>query len=132
MHHININKWSTQHLYTASSYNSIGEIYRKQGNYNKALEYYDKALETLEIDSTVKAFAKKAVCYNNIGIVNQEQNQYKEALDFYMKAFKIRKDCLPNDETSLGMSYNNMGNAYYFLKLYADAIYHYQEALKIY
>ncbi|CAF1115678.1 unnamed protein product, partial [Rotaria sordida] len=129
---INLKQWGTKHLYTASSYNSIGEIYRKQGNYNKALEYYDKALEALGTDSTVKALAKKAVCYNNIGIVNQEQNQYKEALDFYIKAFKIRKDCLPNDETSLGMSYNNMGNAYYFLKFYEDAIYHYQEALKIY
>jgi tetratricopeptide (TPR) repeat protein len=37
-----------EHPYTATSYNNIGEVYRTQGDYTKALEYYFKALAIVE------------------------------------------------------------------------------------
>ena len=37
-----------EHPSTATSYNNIGLTYNKQGNYPKALEYYQKALNILE------------------------------------------------------------------------------------
>ncbi|CAF4749387.1 unnamed protein product, partial [Rotaria sp. Silwood2] len=125
-------KWGNQHPDTASNYNSIGEIYRKLGDYAKAREYYDKALQASGKDPVGKALAKQAVCYNNIGIVYQEQKQYREALGYYQKAFEIRQKYFPSDETSLGMSCNHIGNVHYLLKLYDDAIHYYQEDLEIY
>jgi len=36
------------HKETAKSYNNIGSVYDKQGNYKKALEFYSKALAIRE------------------------------------------------------------------------------------
>jgi tetratricopeptide (TPR) repeat protein len=119
---INMEKLDERHPDIASNYNSIGEVYRKTGDYKKAFAYYNKALDTLGENPPINGLAKLAVCYNNIGIVYQEQEEYKEALAYYMRALEIRKKHFAFDETSLGMSYNNMGNAYYFLNCYEDAL----------
>jgi tetratricopeptide (TPR) repeat protein len=126
------NKQAEQHLNIASNYNSIGEIYRKNGDHKKAREYFDLALKTLGDNPARKSLAKQAVCLNNIGIVYQEQKEYKEALEYYRKAFAIREKYFSSDGTLLGVSYNNIGNAYYFLRCYEDAIFSYREALKNY
>ncbi|CAF1601953.1 unnamed protein product [Rotaria magnacalcarata] len=129
---INKHTYGDQSSYTASNYNSIGETYRKKGDYNKALRYFEDALKILEQYALGKELLQKAASLNSIGIIHQEKKQYNEALEYYRKAYEIRRHYKPCDETSLGMSFNNMGNAHYHLKLYDEALYYYQEALKIY
>ncbi len=126
------NKHYEQNLNIVSNYNSMGDIYRKKGDYKTAHEYYDRALKILGENPTGKSLTKQAACFNSIGIVYQEQQDYKNALDYYKKAFDIRKQDSFSDKALLGVSYNNIGNAYYFIRLYKDALFHYDEALKIY
>ncbi|CAF3140136.1 unnamed protein product [Rotaria socialis] len=129
---INKHTYGEQSSYTASNYNSIGEAYRKKGDYDKALRCYEDALKILEPYTQGKELLQKAISLNSIGIIHQEKKQYIEALKYYAKAHEIRLHYKPRDETSLGMSLNNIGNAQYLLTRYDDALYYYQEALKIY
>ena len=89
----------TPNSYTASNYNNIWDIFRKKGDYTKAFNCYNKALNALGKQPVSKNLLKQAVFLNNIGIVLQEQKQYKEALQYYMQAFEIRKTYSPPDET---------------------------------
>ena len=56
------------------SYNLLGLVYNELGEYNKAIEYHSKALNSLD-DKTPIEFQSKASSLNNIGIVYQIQNQ---------------------------------------------------------
>ena len=71
-------------------------MYKKQGNYPKALEYYGKALA---IDEKVlgKDHPYAATSYNNIGSVYYQQGKYREALKYLEKALKIFKAKLGED-----------------------------------
>jgi tetratricopeptide (TPR) repeat protein len=133
----------TKHSDLVRCYETLGLVADETRDYDASLELYEKSLKTnmatldkqpLDIPSNYNSIqlAKQVVCYNNIGFLNREQQKYKEPLDFYQKAYDIHKEMFSIDETSLGMSNNNICNAYYFLDLYDDALYYYQEALKIY
>ncbi len=64
----------------ASSYNSIGEVHRKKGNYARALKSYEKALIIWK-----KSYGEDrldvAMCLNNMGNVYQDEENYSRALE---------------------------------------------------
>ena len=81
----------TEHPSTATSYNNIGEVYREQGNYGKALEYHLKALATREKVLGTE-HSDTAQSYNNIGLVYYEQGDYSKALEYHQKALAIMSE----------------------------------------
>ena len=68
-------------LAKASDYEKTGISYYKKGKYDKALEYYYKALK---IDEKVlgKEHPNTAGSYNNIGNVYDKQGKYNKALEY--------------------------------------------------
>ena len=88
--------YGKEHEKTATSYNNIGLVYWKQGDYPKALEYYGKALA---IDEKVlgKDHPDTAYDYHNIGSMYYQQGKYREALKYLEKALKIFKARLGDD-----------------------------------
>lgn len=66
--------------YIASSYNNLGTISRGKGNYNDAIENYEK---TREFRSKTKYKILNAGVFNNIGLVYVDKGEYKKAIDFY-------------------------------------------------
>ena len=88
--------YGKEHENTATSYNNIGEVYRAQGDYDKALEYYFTALAIREKVLGTE-HPSTATSYNNIGWVYREQGEYAKALDYYTKAHQIRKKKLGDD-----------------------------------
>ena len=60
--------------------NNIGGIFKKFGQYKKALSFYEKLIK---IDPNYKD------ALNNIGVVFHELGQYEKAMSFYEKAIKI-------------------------------------------
>jgi len=64
--------------------NDIGVNYERHLNFNKALEYYDKALETFEESD----YFSKSIVYNNLAELYKTTGDYNKALNHINKAFE--------------------------------------------
>ena len=115
---------------TARLFNNISLVYRAQGNYEKALEYYEKSLVIKE-KMLGKEHPSTATTYNNLAIVYEDQGNYEKALEYYEKALVIREKVLGKEHPSTGSTYNNMAGAYRTQGNYEKALEYYEKALKI-
>ena len=122
--------YDKDHADTATSYNNIGEVYRNQSDYAKALEYNRKALKIFE-----RVFGpdhpNTATPYNDIGLVYKRQGDYAKALEYLGKALDIRERVLGSDHSDIAESYNNIGQVYYKQGDYAKALEYHRKALNI-
>ncbi|CAF1457188.1 unnamed protein product [Adineta steineri] len=111
-------------------YNNLGTAKYHQGDYDQAIEYYEKALEIWE--QTLPAdHPSLATSYNNIGGVYVDMGEYSKALSFYEKALTIKEQTLPANHPSLATSYSNIGLVYYNMGEYSKALLFFEKALKI-
>ena len=115
---------------TATSYNNIGAVYCSQGDYDKALEYYSKALAIKEKVLGLE-HPDTATFYGNIGAVYYNLGDYDKALEYYFKALAIREKVLGKEHPSTATSYNNIGLVYDNLGDYDKALEYYFKALAI-
>lgn len=115
---------------TAASYNIIGSVYWNLGEYDKALEYYNKDLEIQK-----EVFGEKhndtAGSYTGIGLVYKDLGDYDEALKLYNKALEINKVVLGENHPDTAASYNNIGIVYDELGDYDKALEYYFKGLEI-
>ena len=72
----------------ARLYHRIGWSYDDLGDYNKALEYYEKALRIKE-SKLGEDDTDTATTYNNIALVYYAKGDYDKALEYYGKALEI-------------------------------------------
>ena len=111
-------------------YNNIANVYYNQGQYDKALGYYDKAFtireETLGVRST-----SVATVYNNLANVYYDKGNYEDALSHYKKALEIWEKEVETEPARTATAYNNMANVYYVKGNYNDALEYYKKAKKI-
>ena len=116
---------------TADAYNNIGIVYDYLGDYDKALEFENKALE-IKKEVLGEKHADTANSYNNIGVVYEELGDYNEALEYHNKALEIRKEVLGEKHTNTATSYNNIGVVYDNLGDYDKALEYFIKALEIF
>ncbi|CAF1189899.1 unnamed protein product [Adineta steineri] len=111
-------------------YNQLGYVKHHQGDYEKAIWYYKKALE---IDQkTVRSnHSDLAASYNNTGSVYQSMGEHSKALSFYEKAREIWQKTLPSNDPSLAASYNNIGSVYDKMEEYSKALSYHEKTLEI-
>ncbi len=64
----------------AKSYNNMALVYDEQGDYSKALEYYQLALDIREAKFG-KDHPSVATIYNNMALVYDNQGDYYKALE---------------------------------------------------
>uniref|UniRef100_A0A6C0IK29 Uncharacterized protein n=1 Tax=viral metagenome TaxID=1070528 RepID=A0A6C0IK29_9ZZZZ len=123
----------------------IGEIYEKQTNFEKAIEYYEKVLKNEKYDiSTIGVLSNQVgVCYHNLKkyelaisyfkkvLLIKEINDvycniatcyvamknYKEAEFFLLKSYKLNNNDIKTN--------NSLGNIYYYIKKYDKSIEYY-------
>lgn len=100
---------------SAIDYLILGNAEYYEGNYLKAIENYDKAIEINSQD---------AKAYNNRGLAYSELKEYKKAIEDFDKAIEIN----PQFEAA----YNNRGVAYAGLKDYKKAFEDFDKAIEIY
>ena len=122
--------YGAEHENTAASYNEIGLAYKKQGDYGKALEYYQKAMAIVEKNLGAD-HPNTASSYNNIGVVYDDQGDYSKALEYYQKALAIWEKNLGAEHPNTASSYNNIGGVYKDQGDYDKALEYYQKALAI-
>lgn len=63
-------------------YNHLGSYYREKGDFNKAIEYYQKAVDTADRNGNYRG-------YNNLGSVYLEQGEYFRPLIHFCQALQM-------------------------------------------
>lgn len=119
-----------EHPLTARSYNNIGHLYYKLGDYEKAIEYNNKALVMLE--KLGEKGLETATSYNNLGKIYASLSEYEKAIEFNKKALAISEKILGIGLLKTATSYNSMGLVYYHLKDYEKAYNYNLKAYNIY
>ena len=114
----------------ARLYHRIGWSYKDLGDYNKALEYYGKALEIKE-SKLGKDHTDTAATYNNIAGVYDANGDYDKALEYYGKALKIVESKLGKDHPDTATTYNNIALVYKAKGDYDKALEYFLKALRI-
>ena len=90
---------------------TIKEKSSNQGNYDKALEFYRKALEIVEKVHGLE-HPYTAATYNNIAVVYEAQGNYGEALKYCLMAFKVYLDKFGMKHPKTSAIYGNLKTAY--------------------
>jgi tetratricopeptide (TPR) repeat protein len=110
--------------------NDYAIILYKLGDYNKAIEYYKKALG-IYLKTIGENHPVTAISYNNLGAVYGSKGDYNKAIDYYEKALKIRLKTIGENHIDTAMTYNNLGLVYGSKGDYDKAIDYYEKALEI-
>lgn len=93
-------------LYDA--YNLLGIIYNDLGEYDKALEYHNKALVSID-EKTPIELQYTALSINNIGLVYQNSNRDRQAITYFEKALENKKDLMKYDPFNYSVVLDNLG-----------------------
>lgn len=96
----------------AKRHNNAGVLAYHNGQYEKALENFRKAIE---IDPGL------IEAYNNLGLAYTEINEEKLAIEAFKKAIELAPE--------LAAAYNNLGYVFYRLGSYTEAIEMYNQAI---
>jgi tetratricopeptide (TPR) repeat protein len=114
----------------AHYYHQLGYVKRDQGDYQKAVEYYEKELKTRQ-KTLPPNHLDLATSYNNIGGVYKNVGEYSKALPFYEKALEIKEKSLPPNHPSIATSYNNIGLLYDNMGEYSKALSFLQKIIEV-
>ena len=112
----------------ASSYITLGNIYRQQPNYASAIEWYKKSLEISESANTPEYIGKS---YGSLGAVYNHLGDISTSLEYSQKALAIFRT--NNSERSIAICLNNISSCYSVngLQKYDIALEYSFEALEI-
>jgi tetratricopeptide (TPR) repeat protein len=95
---------------------SLGNIYLRNNNYQKALKFYQRALE-IENSRKFVSNSHLASLYQNIAIAQAAMGNYDDAENYFEKSITIKERLLPEDDPKLGNVYLNYGR---FLGMIGD------------
>ena len=110
----------------AKALNNIGNVYRRLSDYDRALEYYEKALALNEELGNKDGVAASI---GNIGIVYEKLSLFAKALEFYVKALALREEV--GNKGGAAITIGNIGVVYFKLSQYANALEYYEKALAL-
>ena len=123
---ISYNRKSGDTLGVISQLNDIGNLYKTQAQYDKALEYFFQALELSETNDLDRPIASIA---GNIGLVYFELENVKRAKKFYKRALEINQRL--DNRHGMSINYNNLGLLHGDQGNYDQALEYHFQALKI-
>lgn len=102
-------------LGVGQAYNNVGEVYKKMGNYEKALEYL-----TLSVQLKRKDLMSQSVTYNNIGELYIFLRNYPLAEQYCEQSLSLATKL--NNEKTIAFAYNALGIINTKTKKYQKAI----------
>ncbi|MBF0108989.1 MAG: tetratricopeptide repeat protein [Magnetococcales bacterium] len=92
---------------TESNLNGLASRYYSQGDYDKALELFQRSLE-LSTQSLGENNPTVAASMNNLASILASLGRYDEALPLFEKSLKIKQETLPQNHLSLATSMKNI------------------------
>ncbi|CAF1474301.1 unnamed protein product [Rotaria sordida] len=114
----------------AYCYHHLGLMKDDQGQYDVAIDFYEKSLAICE-KILPPNHPSLATSYNSIGLVYDNMGDYSKALEFYEKALKIREEALSSNHPDLAIPYGNIGGVYNNMGDYLKALEFYEKSYKI-
>ena len=106
--------------------NALGVCYMGKPDYDKALEYYFKALKINQASGNSNGISNN---FKNIALVYMKQINYPKALEYYGKALKVNEQM--GNKENIGMIELNIGNIYTYRSDYPKALEYYFKALNV-
>ncbi|CAF1118891.1 unnamed protein product [Adineta steineri] len=111
-------------------YNQLGYVKRDQGDYEKAIWYYEQGLKIRQ-KTLPSNHPDLATSYNNIGSVYYNTGEYSKALLLHEQALEIRQKNLSSNHSDWVASYNYLGLVYNIMGEYTKALSFCKQALEI-
>ncbi|GAA0712756.1 CHAT domain-containing protein [Aquimarina litoralis] len=115
----------------AFTYDNIGDVFIKNGENKKAIEYYNKS-----INIGTKLFGENYIengkSYQNIGNLYKDLKLYEKSLTNYLESLRIHIHAYGENNFDVAQLYADIGDIYDFRKEYEISSSYYQKALKAY
>lgn len=109
------------------TYNNIGLVFQAKKEFDKALEYYLKALKTIQKTGYKSLYGH---FLGNCGAIYKEKKDYQIALEYYNRSLSIAKEL--NDKKQIGIIFSLIGVVYLELDDLQKSIDNTNNALSIY
>ncbi len=111
-------------------YNLLGIIYNEREEYDKALEYHNKALSMLNDKSISLEFQLKAISLNNIGYVYLNMHNFNQAKNYFKKGLE-QKDLFNGNTALYAILLDNLAYSKFKSEDFTDLPAQFYRALKI-
>ena len=89
--------------------NLLGLVYNELGEYDKAIEFHNKALKSIDDKTTPVEFQSRATSLNNLGLVYQNLNKHKQATPYFEEGLRQEKDLMLYKPSLYAMLLDNLG-----------------------
>ena len=127
---LEVNKINEENNLAASFYNKLGQQFSFVGNYDKAIEYYEKSLAIrLKIYGIQHHLI--GACYNNLGSAWGKKDEYDKAIDYHERSLAIRLEVHGHQHSTIAISYSNLGTIWRKKGDYFKAIDYHEKSLNI-
>ncbi|OWY21860.1 hypothetical protein B6N25_08385 [Sphingobacteriales bacterium TSM_CSS] len=119
-----------EHEQVAVSYSNLGACFQGKGDYNRTLDYQQKALKA-RLELYGERNLDTATCHNNLGNCYYYLGNSNLAIEHHKKALQTRLEILGSKHSDIATGYNNLGNCYNNNGNYDEAVECHQKALQI-
>ncbi len=106
--------------FTATVIMTLGIVYQKKGNYKKAKQQFEIALD-IDREIYSENHVRVAVGYAHLASVMQDMGEYKAAEENLRKALCIEKEIYEENDPSVMVTYNNLATVLQDLGKYQEA-----------
>ncbi len=115
---------------TARTHHSLGNLYNRIGNYERAL-YHLKIARYIYVEVFNKNYLELGALYNIIGLIYWKNGEYEQSELYYNKALNIyRKNCYKSILPQIARVYNNLGLISIAKKEYNKGLENYKKSLQ--
>jgi tetratricopeptide (TPR) repeat protein len=119
-----------QHPSIATTLNNLAALYLEMGEYEKALQLFQRALNIRE-----KVLGTKhldvAQTLNNLAELYLKTGEYEEALQLFQRALDIREKVLGTKHLDVAITLNNLAALYLKMGNYEKALHFFRRALDV-
>ncbi len=98
------------------SYNLLGIIYNELDEYEKSIEFHNKALTSIVGETASIEFQSKPTSLNNIGYVYQNMDKHELAIPYFQKGLENEKDLITYKPFIYAMLLDNLAYSRFKLK----------------
>ncbi len=110
----------------AGAYADIGVVYDQQRKYEEALNFHQQALA---IYRQLNAPQGISLSFHNMGDVFFHREDYQKALNYYFRSLSRDLQQRPRVSVRVAAHYNRIGQCYYSIRKYQQAIYYFEKAV---
>ena len=117
----------------AETYRWYGELLRRQGKYENAMDFYGRCLAIRSVGTAGVAKEDVADCHMDIGGMMELTARYEEALECHQKCLAMRQSIYwKQNDTDIAACYHRIGSVYDYQGQYKQALENYEKSLAMY